>query len=402
MASPIQPRLIPATLEGTTFKIKLPGLEKSLNARAIGEVGKDRDFETHAKFSLLVDGKEVAGSFYRRTLQRECAVSPQLIKAAEKANDLMRVICRPLLSGDFSHIKKWSSETGRPLRFSSKDYFLDRSIYVDGEFVAFGTEECVLVNVRSRVKGAIDLENTPLVRKICPMTDSRRSKLFHLSEIMERFKTNPYVIPLAKQLSYTNSRGKEKIVFFHPRKKCDLFDIFNSDTKFSVQEQVDLVKWLFEALYSLEGAHGDLKPDNILLDRGKFWLCDLEDYRENGASSPHFGGTPCWAPPEALKGEKIVTEKLDVWPLGLMIYYVFTHPSRTDFPWQYVDPPLTREETLKAITQEAVHQHVERSKLPDPLKELICRMAVVNVEERYTLEQAAAHFRSIQDQLAHR
>ncbi|MBD3161249.1 MAG: protein kinase, partial [Candidatus Latescibacteria bacterium] len=76
--------------------------------------------------------------------------------------------------------------------------------------------------------------------------------------------------------------------------------------------------------------HGDVKPANVLLERGTApRLCDLGLARQANAASKEVAmGTPVYAAPEQVKGEKFLDSRADIYSLGATLYHMVTgrHP----------------------------------------------------------------------------
>lgn len=356
---------------------------------------------THAQFTVLIDNKPQIVWLEFASIRSWFNVSQWLIDDAAWRNELMRVVCKPLLiQCKWSQIIEWSRNSGEAFHFSRKRYGLKNSVYVNGDFVALGTSKEDIVEVtNSKIKPGQGVDGESLVRKSYIIPDWKtQQKVGQFLATMELLKENPHVLPLRGVVQYVTKTHRKKVAFFHPRMEGDLLDRLRAADPFSPQERIDLARWLFKALLSLNGAHGDLKPDNILLNKGQYFLCDLEDYRREGKRGVHEGGTFLWSPPEVLDDSNAtVTQKLDVWSLGLILYCLFTHPEGSPFPWQrnVQQPILTPQEIREMrqlITQKAVQKHLEQSDLPPELEELLRKMIVVNIAERYTMQEAADHF----------
>lgn len=85
----------------------------------------------------------------------------------------------------------------------------------------------------------------------------------------------------------------------------------------------------------------------------------------------------------------ITAKKLDVWALGIILFYLFTYPYLQAFTWQ---DATNIQELTRSFDQHSTDEHIASSPLSAEKKALISRMIVVDVEQRYTIDEAAAHF----------
>jgi len=69
--------------------------------------------------------------------------------------------------------------------------------------------------------------------------------------------------------------------------------------------------------------HRDLKPENLLLDHEKnIKLVDfgLSNTYEKGDTLKTACGSPCYAAPEMIAGERYFGSKVDIWSCGVILY----------------------------------------------------------------------------------
>lgn len=78
-----------------------------------------------------------------------------------------------------------------------------------------------------------------------------------------------------------------------------------------------------EYIHRLGIVHRDLKPENLLLDSSKnikivdFGLSNTFKIREQLKTAC---GSPCYAAPEMISGNKYIASKVDVWSSGVILY----------------------------------------------------------------------------------
>lgn len=69
--------------------------------------------------------------------------------------------------------------------------------------------------------------------------------------------------------------------------------------------------------------HRDLKPENLLLDHEKnIKLVDfgLSNTYKKGETLKTACGSPCYAAPEMIAGERYLGSRVDVWSCGVILY----------------------------------------------------------------------------------
>lgn len=155
--------------------------------------------------------------------------------------------------------------------------------------------------------------------------------------------------------------------------------------------------------------HRDLKPSNILIDEGKFKICDfgLAKYIQDTTKTFSYkgAGTYSYMSPEAWTGEEN-TEIMDIYSMGLIFYEILSLEKAfvASTPFEYKDLHLF--EQIPNIS-------LKRKDIPIKLKEMIIKMTnkrriqrYKNVEEIiagiYLVEQQMKETNTTADGLANR
>ena len=111
----------------------------------------------------------------------------------------------------------------------------------------------------------------------------------------------------------------------------ELFDYIVSKSRLSEKEAAQFYYQLIvgiEFLHSKKIAHRDLKPENLLLDKSMkvvkivdFGLSNIyKDERGNSFLLKTACGSPCYAAPEMVAGNKYKGYTVDVWSSGITLY----------------------------------------------------------------------------------
>ena len=120
-----------------------------------------------------------------------------------------------------------------------------------------------------------------------------------------------------------------KLAIFLPKYECSLSEYTNQPRfTLSLHEQLNMISQWLEGLATIfkQGIHQDIKPENLLIRRGREGveavICDFSSYRSFDQANSDIS-TPIIRPPESYK-EKTPTLKYDVWGMGLCLYAIFS------------------------------------------------------------------------------
>ncbi len=148
----------------------------------------------------------------------------------------------------------------------------------------------------------------------------------------------------------------------------------------SIDDAVELARTLLrmsQFLLRYDLVHGDIKPDNIMIDEdeenGKttFKIIDFGSITEI-FSTTSKAGTPSFIAPERFKGESI-SESSEIFSIGVTLYLALTGK----YPYGEIEP--FQNPTFK----EAKKPSTYNTNIPDWLDSVILRAIAIDKEERY-------------------
>ena len=139
-----------------------------------------------------------------------------------------------------------------------------------------------------------------------------------------------------------------------------------------------------EYLHLSNITHRDLKPENLLLDKNNrikisdFGLSYLADSIDTLLETPC--GTPSYAPPEMLRGEKYNGVYSDIWSCGIILYTMLVG----NLPCAESKEELIYENILQ-------HNYYYPDNISEEAIDLIENMLKINPKERFNFEQIKSH-----------
>jgi 5'-AMP-activated protein kinase catalytic alpha subunit len=168
------------------------------------------------------------------------------------------------------------------------------------------TNEKVAIKIleKDKISDVSDVER--VAREIHILKLIRHPNIIQLYEIIET--------PKSLYLIMEYAQGGE--LFNHIVKKTRLHE--KEACKFYLQ----LISGL-EYLHKLKIVHRDLKPENLLLDENlNIKLVDfgLSNTYKTGEKLKTACGSPCYAAPEMIAGNKYKPYKADIWSSGVVLY----------------------------------------------------------------------------------
>ena len=130
-------------------------------------------------------------------------------------------------------------------------------------------------------------------------------------------------------------------------------------------------------------AHRDIKPENLMLDQeGKIKIGDfgLSGLLKPGEFLKTQCGSPNYAAPELISGDKYCGNEVDIWSLGVVLYTLLARV----LPFDELSMPALFAKIKSG--QFKIQHHFS-----DSLRDLILRMLTVNPIERITIQQIHCH-----------
>ncbi|KAG0672144.1 hypothetical protein C6P43_002234 [Kluyveromyces marxianus] len=167
----------------------------------------------------------------------------------------------------------------------------------------------------------------------------------------------------------------------------ELFDYLVSKGKLPEEEAIHYFKQIIQAVAYCHGfniCHRDLKPENLLLDKKKksikiadFGMAALETsdrLLETSCGSPHY------ASPEIVLGQKYHGSPSDVWSCGIILFALLTGHL-----------PFNDDNVKKLLLKVQSGKYQMPQGLSVEAKDLISRILVVDPNKRITIDQILQH-----------
>ena len=228
------------------------------------------------------------------------------------------------------------------------------------------TGENVAIKILDKDKIVKESDKTRLEREIRIMKNMYHNNIVHLYQVIENLKE------LFIVMEYIS--GKELFDYIIHKKHLDELE----SCKFYQQILSGI-----EYLGKTKVAHRDLKPENLLLDSKK--NIKIVDF---GLSNTYIQdellstacGSPCYAAPEMLSGEKYNGINIDIWSSGIVLYAMLCGY----LPFEDNNNPKLYKKIIKG--------NFETPDFISPYAvDLLHRILNVDPVKRYTIEQIKEH-----------
>ncbi|CAD8148519.1 unnamed protein product [Paramecium pentaurelia] len=166
----------------------------------------------------------------------------------------------------------------------------------------------------------------------------------------------------------------------------ELFDYIVKNTKLEEVEACKLFQELIagiEYLHKIRVVHRDLKPENLLLDKNKnLKIVDfgLSNTYKNEELLKTACGSPCYAAPEMIAGQKYQGLKVDLWSSGVILFACLCGY----LPFEDQNTSALYKKILSGTYQ--MPSHLSRD-----AQSMISGILTVDPEKRFTIEDIRNH-----------
>eukprot|EP00440_Ansanella_granifera_P043261 gb/GFBE01046897.1/.p1 GENE.gb/GFBE01046897.1/~~gb/GFBE01046897.1/.p1 ORF type:complete len:826 (+),score=112.13 gb/GFBE01046897.1/:1-2478(+) len=138
-----------------------------------------------------------------------------------------------------------------------------------------------------------------------------------------------------------------------------------------------------EQIHRVNVVHRDLKPENLLLDDQKnIKIVDfgLSNTYQDGQLLKTACGSPCYAAPEMVAGQRYVPSRCDVWSCGVILFALVCGY----LPFE--------DQNTSALYRKILNADYQAPKfISDHARDLVARMLNTDPEQRFTIPKIRAH-----------
>jgi len=184
---------------------------------------------------------------------------------------------------------------------------------------------------------------------------------------------------------YTNHQSRYLVLEYI--KGGELFNYIVKRGRLPEHEAVEYFRQILSGLsycHRFGICHRDLKPENLLLDKehnaikiADFGMAALQPA---GSLLSTFCGSPHYASPEILNGQKYKGDKTDIWSLGIILFVLLC--GRLPFD----------EEDVSSLRAKVINgRYIMPTNLSNEAKDLIFRMLQTDPEIRFDMDQIWDH-----------
>ena len=268
------------------------------------------------------------------------------------------------------------------IRFSARYFELKRSVTVIPDFVAIDVKNGLIASNGAKIKVSMLPNGSKIVRRI----DRDRYNV-KMVKILSLFLDTPHVLPTLGIARYTNKKGRDILVSYHPFFDMDLFTLLiECDYLLNYKTQVAICCQIILGMEKIheKGIHGDLYLRNILMNKDcHVVISDLEMFKPYDASEEEWGWPiqADWSAPEVRTASYPPPASAihDVWSLGLIFHSLFQMKNR-------------QQRYFRGSTQEEISADIMARNFPVQIAQMIYSMLQIDPAKRFSLKEVSEYF----------
>ncbi|CAK9084542.1 unnamed protein product [Durusdinium trenchii] len=178
----------------------------------------------------------------------------------------------------------------------------------------------------------------------------------------------------------------------------ELFDYIVAQNRVKESEAARFVHQIMagvEQIHRMNVVHRDLKPENLLLDEQKnIKIVDfgLSNTYQDGQLLKTACGSPCYAAPEMVAGQRYVPSRCDVWSCGVILFALVCPGTRVKEIGSEGGYLPFEDQNTSALYRKILNADYQAPKfISEGVRDLISRMLNTDPETRYTISKIRTH-----------
>ncbi|KAJ7211327.1 kinase-like domain-containing protein, partial [Mycena pura] len=290
---------------------------------------------------------------------------------------------------------RWEKETAAAGGVYAFDLPTDPKLigpWILGECVGKGA--CGRVKIaKHRITGQLAAVK---ILPLAPLVDSRASLVIQQAETEKQRLGIDREITMMKLMNHPNiiriydvyEGANDLFLVLEYVKGGELFDFLVNRGRLAAPDALVIFKQIIYGLnyaHTFSIIHRDLKPENILIASLSPPLIKIADWGMAAFVPPSLQletscGSPHYASPEIVNGQKYQGNSTDIWSCGVILYALLTGTLPFD------------DKTVKGLLRKVKIGKYELPSWLDPLaSDLLSRMLVVDASRRITIAQILSH-----------